>query len=292
MPLISSEPRIDFLGIGAQKAATTWLAKQLRQHPRFWLPPRKELHYFDRDPSYPSPSHLAASNLLKRIYLANPLKDILRLKHPRDTVWLLRYHLMSVSDNWYRSLFREGGGKIKGEITPAYSMLNSQCVSHIKRLAPDLKIIFILRNPIDRAWSQYCYQYAGPLTARYRKKPAIKDFIDSPTQCLRSDYLRTLDIWGSQFEAKQLYIAYYDDICIDPNSALDRILRFLGEKSSVLSEKTSLQRRVNASNNMEMPAAIRMYLARKYRQPLRELGALLGGHTKQWADEAEAILEA
>jgi hypothetical protein len=292
MQSVTIEPRIDFLGIGAQKAATTWLAEQLRQHPRFWLTPRKELHYFDRAPSYPSPSHLSARNLLRRMYLANPWKDIRRLKHLRDLPWLLRYHLMPVSDAWYRSLFRTGGGRIKGEITPAYSMLNPQDVSHVKRLAPDIKIIFILRNPIDRAWSQYRYQYAGRLAARHRSEAAIKEFIDSPMQCRRSDYLRSLDIWGSQFGVRQLYIGFHDDICIDPSMELSRIVRFLGEDSSVVAHPTCLQRRVNSSINVEMPAAIRTHLATKYRQPLRELGALLGGHASRWSTEAEAILGA
>ena len=35
-----------FLGIGAQKAATTWLYRCLKVHPGIWLPPLKELHYF------------------------------------------------------------------------------------------------------------------------------------------------------------------------------------------------------------------------------------------------------
>src|SRR3954454_22181194 len=38
----------DFLCIGAQKAGTGWLYEQLRSHPDFWMPPMKELHYFDR----------------------------------------------------------------------------------------------------------------------------------------------------------------------------------------------------------------------------------------------------
>src|SRR3984957_2732032 len=38
----------DFLCIGAQKAGTTWLHKMLGQHPGAWLPPIKEIHYFDR----------------------------------------------------------------------------------------------------------------------------------------------------------------------------------------------------------------------------------------------------
>src|SRR5689334_16087334 len=37
----------DFLCIGAQKAGTSWLYQQLEPHPDFWMPPVKELHYFD-----------------------------------------------------------------------------------------------------------------------------------------------------------------------------------------------------------------------------------------------------
>jgi len=37
----------DFLGIGAQKAGTTWLHLNLRRHPGVWLPPVKELQYFN-----------------------------------------------------------------------------------------------------------------------------------------------------------------------------------------------------------------------------------------------------
>ncbi len=36
-----------FLVIGAQKAGTTWLDRNLRTHPQIWVPPEKEIHYFD-----------------------------------------------------------------------------------------------------------------------------------------------------------------------------------------------------------------------------------------------------
>src|SRR2546423_4071056 len=39
--------RPDFLCIGAQKAGTSWLYHQLNSHPDFWMPPVKELRYFD-----------------------------------------------------------------------------------------------------------------------------------------------------------------------------------------------------------------------------------------------------
>ena len=38
----------DFLCVGAQKAGTSWLYRQLEPHPDFWMPPVKELHYFDQ----------------------------------------------------------------------------------------------------------------------------------------------------------------------------------------------------------------------------------------------------
>ena len=37
----------DFLGIGAQKAGTTWLGRNLQAHPEVWMPRVKEVHYFD-----------------------------------------------------------------------------------------------------------------------------------------------------------------------------------------------------------------------------------------------------
>jgi len=43
----------DFLVIGAQKAGTTWLFQNLRMHPQVWLPPEKEIHFFDFPPPHP-----------------------------------------------------------------------------------------------------------------------------------------------------------------------------------------------------------------------------------------------
>lgn len=59
---------VDFLGIDAQRAGTTWLWKKLRQHPAIWMPPIKELHYFDRAKTYPSRSHLSEKNFKDRLF--------------------------------------------------------------------------------------------------------------------------------------------------------------------------------------------------------------------------------
>src|SRR5262245_22296484 len=46
--VVSGNARPDFLCVGAQKAGTSWLYRQLEPHPDFWMPPVKELHYLDQ----------------------------------------------------------------------------------------------------------------------------------------------------------------------------------------------------------------------------------------------------
>ena len=51
-------------------------------------------------------------------------------------------------------LFEPGKGKMIGEITPAYSTLGPDDVRRVHRLVPDARIIFMMRNPVERVWSQ------------------------------------------------------------------------------------------------------------------------------------------
>ena len=53
----------------------------------------------------------------------------------------------------YSGNFKNGLGKVKGEITPAYSILQIEKICLIKKLMPRVKLILLLRNPIERAWS-------------------------------------------------------------------------------------------------------------------------------------------
>ncbi|MFW6275337.1 MAG: hypothetical protein ACOC2M_01735 [bacterium] len=55
-----------FLGIGVQKSATTWLAHMLREHPDIFIPPAKEIHFFDSKPQYPSPNYLDYDNFFTK----------------------------------------------------------------------------------------------------------------------------------------------------------------------------------------------------------------------------------
>ena len=141
MSIASKGP--DFLVIGAQRAGTTWLHRVLRQHPALWLPPVKELHYFDRldiKRTILSPKERRRVGL-KRLLSLDP--------------WLIKYWFRHRDDKWYASLFRgaQARGLIAGEITPAYATLNEKVLRRIQRMNEGIKLVFVMRDPVDRAWS-------------------------------------------------------------------------------------------------------------------------------------------
>jgi len=296
--------KVDFLGIGAQKAATSWLYQNLRHHPDIWLPPRKELHYFDRSPIYPSPSYLASEHLIHRLFgtedynkglLNQFIRGLLhgiREKDWNQTQWMLRYFLGTYNDDWYRSLFRAGEGKVKGEITPSYSILGLKDVQHIREMFPEVKVILILRNPIDRAWSHVRFDWKRLGLNGPGELDKIKKFIDAPDQSLRSDYVRTLGTWTSCFPKEQLFIGFYDDVIQDPRGVMVRICEFLGVALLSNADAEILNRKVNVSRAWEIPKEIQCYLASKYYPELQKLSHLVGGHCTEWLEESERILKA
>lgn len=146
-----------FLCIGAQRSGTSWLHRNLSRQPLCWLPPHKELHYFD---SLYVEGHRA---FFRERRLAN-LKQVAAALEPAQATdadiqrlrWYARFALAEhLDDAWYQSLFPTNGPwEACGEITPAYSMLPARGFEHLARLYPDVRILFIMRNPIDRVWSQ------------------------------------------------------------------------------------------------------------------------------------------
>ena len=292
--------KVDFLGIGVQKAATTWLWSNLRRHPSIWLPPRKELHYFDRSSIYPSSNHLSSKYLGYRLIgrerhnkqfrhlLIRDLIKAIKTKTLENISWYLRYYLGTYDDNWYLSLFKYGNGKLKGEITPSYSMLNLVDVKHIKAILPELKIILILRNPIERAWSHVRFSFSQGRIKSIRDTDKIKQFIESRTQLLRSDYISMLHIWGSCFNKQKIYLGFYDDVVRNPQEMMFDIIKFLGIKRiNGIYEK---QKKVYVSPVVDIPPEIKYYLAKKYYPEIKILSNLIDGYPSVWLKETTKML--
>src|SRR3954464_10472524 len=105
----------DFFCVGAQKAGTGWLYEQLHAHPDFWMPPLKELHYFDRQ--WRSPRALQKS----QTRIADARKSATEGRDQRFLDEMQRLSGVAEID-WegYASLFAPKGQRISGDITPGY----------------------------------------------------------------------------------------------------------------------------------------------------------------------------
>src|SRR5262245_17346629 len=133
----------DFIGIGAARCGTSWIYEVLSRHPAIWVPPIKELHYFD-DPARKRYYRFLRMRLVSGFWIKRPLSP-----------WDWGYFVGRPSDEWYCRLFEPGRrrGLLTGEITPGYSVLNAQTFARMKALNPDVKLIFIMRDPIMRCWA-------------------------------------------------------------------------------------------------------------------------------------------
>jgi len=290
----------DFLGIGAQKAGTTWLSHNLQLHPEIWMPSLKEIHYFD-EKLYDPP------NLLPRLYeklfgervvdrrwrrqVKNRLPRHLRRLAKEALLWDVRYYAGAPGDGWYASLFEPGKGKVVGEITPSYSTLDKDGIAHVHEIMPQAKIIFMMRNPVERAWSQ----------AVMRFEKAEKGDIDTATERQlrrnfegeglrsRTNYGRILENWGSFYPEEQIFVGFLEDIHFFPKELLGSVFEFLGIDASFT--PPGLDQKIHSRSAGRMPTSVAAYLARTYWQETSRLSERFGGYTSFWLYCAERLIE-
>ncbi|MFQ6025935.1 MAG: sulfotransferase domain-containing protein [Dehalococcoidia bacterium] len=305
-PLSSQSKQLtfpDFLCIGAQKAGTTWLYRNIHHHPQIWLAPIKELHYFDRSRKYPSMSFLANDSRLKRFsnrqWLDMFKRRMKRHWHQRrrsnwrTLAWDLKFFFGKYSDEWYASLFKAGQGKMKGEITPAYSILEPEEIEHISQIMPNVRLIYLLRNPIDRDWSSV--RFAARSNPSALDSYTYEDFVHkvhNDWSLTRSEYVSSINNWTRFFPKEQLFIGFIEDIIENPQQLILNVFEFLGVEPNEKYIHRRITRPVNVSPEKEMPLELKLYLSRLYQEQIRCLSEMIGGRAVEWRREVEGLLEA
>ena len=207
----------DFLVIGAQRAGTTWLHRVLRQHPALWLPPVKELHYFDR---LETKRTILDPKERRRV----GLKRLLSLDP-----WLVSYWLRARSDKWYARLFRaaKARGLVAGEITPAYATLDETVLRRIKRMNDNIKLIFVMRDPVERAWSAVNNAAKKGAADASSVEKSIERARESGTAA-RSAYADTIRRLEAVFPASQIHYCFFEDLRDRPEALTSDLFSFLG----------------------------------------------------------------
>ena len=211
-----------FLCIGAQKAGTTWLYSMLSQNPGVFLPPVKEIHFFDF-------LHVPENRWWIRKMFNRTAERIVR-ERPADQPYFRRLAtLPRRSDAWYQAIFDhpDAVGRLAGEITPAYSFLPSKGVAKVAEVNPAMRIILVVRDPVDRALSQLRMLAErnkwSTIDAMVLEDPRISAEIIQ-----RSAYRENIRRWEAVFPPEQLLYLPYPRIANDPEGFLGEVEAFIG----------------------------------------------------------------
>lgn len=214
----------NFLCIGSQKAGTSWLYDMLKQNPEIWLPDIKEVHYYDyyygegTGASKWAPGHIN--------------KAVARIKSKKkqsnaDIAYVNGLGLTkALSKEWYCALFNHADSyraKVKGEVTPEYSAITEEGIKKIREDLGDIKIIWLIRDPLSRSISQ-----AKMVLNRAGVDTNLVDYnnIDRYVRFKgRADYLKSMPLWEKYF-SNILYIPY-GDMKRDPVKLLNSVHDFL-----------------------------------------------------------------
>jgi len=269
----------DFLVIGAQRAGTTWLHRVLTQHPALWLPPVKELHYFDR---LDTKRTIFEPKERRRV----GLKRLLSLDP-----WQLTYWLGARSDKWYASLFRRGHekGLITGEITPAYATLDETVLRRIQRLNDRIKLIFVMRDPVDRVWSAVNNAAKKGAADASTVETALERARESGASA-RSAYADTIARLERIFPESQIHYCFFEDLRNRPEALTADAFTFLGVEPKP-AVPIKLPQAVNvAAGSKAAPLEFAREMARDYLPMVERLCQRFQGPPQAWRGRYRQLL--
>ncbi|MEM7202013.1 MAG: sulfotransferase [Planctomycetota bacterium] len=276
----------DFLVIGAPRAGTTWLYERLAEHDQAWLPPIKELHYFDVE--RPGAPRAALAGRYYRHNAGGLLRRAVRRDlGPGGLRWASRYLCGRRGDRWYATLFAaaQQRGLRSGDITPGYMALDPAEVTTVAATFPAARIILMLRHPVDGVWSMVRKLTVGDAALDAQQ---VLDVIDSKDVRLRADYPRALSVWGEAFPAEQLFVGFFDDLVAAPERLLAELFAFLGLDPGHSPAPERASGAVNRGRERELPPTVERALIERYLGDVEQLAARFAGPAQRWLDDLRA----
>jgi hypothetical protein len=232
----------NFLGIGAQKAGTTWLYANLKMHPQIFMPDEKELHYFN-------------------------------------------WQSNDKTVKWYSSQFDGARDKCKGDITPAYSILSDEKIDLVHQLMPGAKLILIVRDPIERAWSAARMELCA-LKGRKIEDVSDEEFLQhfrSPVAVDKGDYVEIRRRWLRRYPESSLLVTFFEHINERPEELLNEVFDFLGVGPVSDFDGYPLREKVGKGVEGGIPDRFLMELRDIYADKIVDAAKQLGGPAKDWS---------
>ena len=214
----------DFLCVGQQKAGTTWLWRNLRDHPDVYCPFVKEVDYFN---DLYIPEHRSWISRTRRLreFLAG--RERVADEDADAFEDLARFARFAPNDAWYASMFEPAGERVTGDLTPGYALLPEVGLWHARRLNPQARVLVLVRDPVERSWSAVRH-YLRADDASLDTVDLI-DFIEQRPDILAySDAATIVARWRSIFPAEQVSVFRHSEISNAPEQVLASVCDLIG----------------------------------------------------------------
>lgn len=219
------------LGVGAQKAGTTWLHQYLKLSPHFNPGLMKEYHIWDALSIDSCRRYLIKDNAEPRVdNVVFPLEIA-----SREEILTLRGHIQSDSIPYeqYFAQLMYGEFNSTGDITPAYAGLQAHTYAQIKNRLESadfkVKVVFLMRDPVERCMS------AIRMRIRKRQTGELADRLrvayKSEGLSLRTNYHRTIIEVEKVFEPKDIYYGIYEEMFSIVN--IEKLSQFCGVSTNL-----------------------------------------------------------
>lgn len=196
-------PLPNFLIIGVQKAGSTSVYEYLKQHPQVYVSPRKETEFFSRN----------LSQVPERKTTPGGRRQILTLED-------------------YQSLFANVTDELAiGEASPNYMMAYRNAIPNIQKYVPEAKLIAILRNPIERAYSDYLMHVRDALGSPKPLGEQVKTSPQSSYTLCKGLYYEQLSHFVDAFGWAQMRVFLYEDLRRDSLQMMRSLYQFIGVDS-------------------------------------------------------------
>lgn len=181
--------------------------------------------------------------------------------------------------NQYFRFFDEGADRKKGDASPAYSILPDSAIATLHSFLPDLKLIFLMRDPVERAWSQAKHNWAYR-EANFRSCDKdfnqIEDFewvenFNHSWSTTYGDYQGSLQRWSQIYPKNQIFVGFFETIRENPTKLLGEIFRFLDIEENMDWSKFRAQEQILKGMASELPENLRAPLQRICRKQIASL---------------------
>ncbi len=190
------------------------------------------------------------TTLLHRLLVRHP--EVYVPQH-RKEVHFFDHHY-GRGESWYREHFpvdRDGLTAI-GEVSPSY-LADPRVPDRILEFDPNMHLIVLLRNPVERVWSAFHHRRRVDREAR-----TFSEFIREDLDALkRGNYAEQLSRYREQFSRQQLLVVILEDLVRDPDAPLAELQRFLGLREPWKIDHAELAPKVNENFVVRYPRLYR-----------------------------------